>query len=328
MHRSGTSVVAHGLGVLGVELGDNLHPAGFDNPKGFWEDRDILGINEELLSHIGSAYDRLGLIGWDMQHDPVIESLKFKAVQFVHEKCDKNALWGFKDPRTARLLPFWQAVFEYVGCDVGYVIAIRNPISVAESLRLRNGFEPEKSFYLWFEHITPIILRTRGKTRVVVDYDRLLENSRVELLRIARVLGLPAPTPSALAAYENEFLEKGLRHTRFTSQDLSLYPSVPPQVITAYDLLVKLALDDISLDNPRIGQAFEVLSQELLTLSPALNFIARQEQKLFGQIAERDRVIAERDARINGILASRSWRFTRPLRFLERLARTVFRKQR
>jgi len=50
MHRSGTSVIARGLKVLGVTLGDNLMPPGEDNPKGYWEDLDINELNVELLN--------------------------------------------------------------------------------------------------------------------------------------------------------------------------------------------------------------------------------------------------------------------------------------
>ena len=59
MHRSGTSAITRGLEVLGVNLGDNLYPAAIDNPKGFWEDNDFLGINEELLAHLDYSVDRL-----------------------------------------------------------------------------------------------------------------------------------------------------------------------------------------------------------------------------------------------------------------------------
>jgi glycosyltransferase involved in cell wall biosynthesis len=45
------------------------------------------------------------------------------------------------------------------------------------------------------------------------------------------------------------------------------------------------------------------------------------------QIAERDGLIAEREARIKQIYASRSWRLTKPLRLLERLARSGLNRQ-
>jgi hypothetical protein len=306
MHRSGTSAITRGLEVLGVKLGDNLYPAAIDNPKGFWEDTDFLGINEELLAHLDYSVDRLGLIDWQMPSTDTVESLELKAEKLVSERCKKNALWGFKDPRTARLLPFWQAVFERVGCDVRYVIATRNPISIVESLYKRSGFEGGITFYLWLEHLIPAISGTINAKGVVVDYDQLLENPKLQLLRVAKALGVTAPEPLALFAFESEFLDVGLRHTYFTMQDLERYPSVPLQVVTAYDWLVKLANDSVLLDSAETKSVFEALSQELIFLSPTLNFIGYQEQKIvtFTQtIAEREQSIAALQAQTQDLQA-------------------------
>jgi len=306
MHRSGTSAITRGLEVLGVNLGDNLYPAAIDNPKGFWEDNDFLGINEELLAHLDYSVDRLGLIDWQMPSTAIVESLELKAEKLVSERCKKNALWGFKDPRTARLLPFWQAVFERVGCDVRYVIATRNPISIVESLYKRSGFEGGITFYLWLEHLIPAISGTINAKGVVVDYDQLLENPKLQLLRVAKALGVTAPEPLALFAFESEFLDVGLRHTYFTMQDLERYPSVPLQVVTAYDWLVKLANDSVLLDSAETKSVFEALSQELIFLSPTLNFIGYQEQKIvtFTQtIAEREQLIAALQAQTQDLQA-------------------------
>ncbi len=277
MHRSGTSTIARGLEVLGVSLGTNLHPADGDNPKGFWEDRDFLSINEELLAHLGFSYDRLGLIEWTMPNTSAIDSIRQKAEKLVREKCAKDTLWGFKDPRTARLLSFWQPVFDNAGCDVGYIIAIRNPISIVDSLR-KHGFKPVQSYYLWLEHLIPAVSRTKGASRVVVDYDQLLENPEHQLLRVAQAFDLHAPESLALAVYKNEFLEKALRHTVYRTQDVERCSSTPSQVVTAVDWLAKLAKDDLTLDDPRVEQAFDALSRDLVGLSPALELMARQEQ--------------------------------------------------
>ena len=306
MHRSGTSAITRGLEVLGVNLGENLYPAAIDNPKGFWEDNDFLAINKELLAHLGYSVDQLGLIDWQMPSTATIKSLELKAERLVSERCKKNALWGFKDPRTARLLPFWQTIFERVGCDVRYVIAARNPMSIVESLSKRSGFEAEITFYLWLEHLVPSILATINAKRVVVDYDQLLENPELQLLRVAKALGATAPEPLALVAFENEFLEVGLRHTHFTMHDLEHYPSVPLQVVTAYDWLVRLANDSVSLDGAEAKNAFEALSQELIFLSPTLNFIGSQEQKIVTStqtIAEREQSIAALQAQAHDLQA-------------------------
>lgn len=310
MHRSGTSATTRGLEVLGVKLGDNLHPAAIDNPKGFWEDRDFLSINEELLAYLGSGSERLGLIDWKIPKTSAIASLRLKAEKIVREKCDQNPLWAFKDPRTARLLPFWQSVFEYVDCDVRYVIVNRNPVSIVQSLYERNGFEPEKTFYLWLEHLVPAIARTMGASRVVIDYDRLLENPEQQLLRLANTLGLPAPMPLALSAFETEFLDYGLRHTYFATHDLEFYPSVPSQVITAYEWLVKMSNDDVVLNSAEIDQVFETLSRELIALSPALSLIDRQEQKMvvFSQTkTHRDQTIVDLQAEVKNMISGNAW---------------------
>ena len=56
MHRSGTSVIARGLQVMGVELGNNLMQANEYNTKGFWEDMDIYTLNEEMLNSLNKAW--------------------------------------------------------------------------------------------------------------------------------------------------------------------------------------------------------------------------------------------------------------------------------
>ena len=68
MHRSGTSALTRGLQVLGVSLGDNLMPA-FEgnNNKGFWEDLEIVSLNDALLAELGMSWHSLGAL--QQQHD-------------------------------------------------------------------------------------------------------------------------------------------------------------------------------------------------------------------------------------------------------------------
>src|SRR6185369_6162859 len=108
MHRSGTSAVTRSLQTLGVWLGENLLTAGFDNPKGFWEDRDCVAINEELLDRLHSAYDRLYLSRDINLNDPAIANLYSRATALVCKNICKQNVWGVKDPRMCRLLGFWK----------------------------------------------------------------------------------------------------------------------------------------------------------------------------------------------------------------------------
>ena len=50
MHRSGTSLVTSSLPLLGFPVGDNLMLGNEDNPRGFFEDLDVVSLNDDLLS--------------------------------------------------------------------------------------------------------------------------------------------------------------------------------------------------------------------------------------------------------------------------------------
>ena len=98
MHRSGTSAIARGLQTLGVQLGTNLFSAGFDNPKGFWEDKDVLEINEQLLRQLGAAYDSLSLLPEYNVNDPEIKPLFSKAIRYFSDSITRNYdIFGIKD---------------------------------------------------------------------------------------------------------------------------------------------------------------------------------------------------------------------------------------
>ena len=50
MHRSGTSAVSRFVNMLGFDLGEHLMAPRKDNPKGFWENEEIIHHNEELMA--------------------------------------------------------------------------------------------------------------------------------------------------------------------------------------------------------------------------------------------------------------------------------------
>jgi glycosyltransferase involved in cell wall biosynthesis len=304
MHRSGTSAIARSLQTLGVGLGDNLHPAGFDNPKGFWEDRDCIAINEELLEQFGSAYDHLNL-AWNIDiTNPAIASLYSKAVRLVSESVSKSGgIWGVKDPRMCRLLQFWKRVFDDCGCNVSYVITLRNPRSVAESLMSRNNIPYEKSYFLWLQHMVPIILDSRDETRVIVDYDLLMESPVEQITRIAQELDLPfdISNNNSLKDFLEGFLEKDLRHSSYTVSQLVQDDSLPADVFKAYKLLLRAAWDEISINAEEIQSTFEKLEDNLQAYAPAFtyaNSLEAERTSLYHVIADQNAQIADQNAEL------------------------------
>ena len=55
MHRSGTSLTARLLNLMGVYFGpeDALMEADRFNPKGYWERKDVYQLNKTILQHAG-----------------------------------------------------------------------------------------------------------------------------------------------------------------------------------------------------------------------------------------------------------------------------------
>src|SRR5687768_10876900 len=114
MHRAGTSPLTRGLAAIGVELGDNLLPPAVDNPKGFWENRVIVDLNERLLRSLDYSWSSYGLAEIDIPALTKANQFFFEVVQRIREHTSRYPVWGFKDPRSARLLPFWQSVFQHL----------------------------------------------------------------------------------------------------------------------------------------------------------------------------------------------------------------------
>jgi len=257
MHRSGTSPITRGLKALGVELGEDLLPAAPENLTGFWENAALCGLNDRLLASIERGWHSVAPIRSEMWNVPEMRAMKREAVETVRTRFGKFPLWGFKDPRTARLLPFWQDIFKHSGIAESYVLIIQNPISVARSLKVRNQFAFEKSYLLWLEHSVEAYTHTCGMPRVVVDYDALMAHPEEQLGRIAEKLALPLDlaVEDSIRDYAHGFLDNRLRHSAFEPTDVYRDTHVPDLVANTYDMLRQVALDQLDADSKEVQSA-------------------------------------------------------------------------
>src|SRR4051812_19877514 len=111
MHRSGTSAMAGSLRALGVEVGQDLLPADAHNPRGYWEDRDLFEVNEELLTAIGQRWDSVTPTTDEDLRGPAAAVSGARAETMLARKLASGGRYGLKDPRMCRLLGFWQPIF-------------------------------------------------------------------------------------------------------------------------------------------------------------------------------------------------------------------------
>ena len=263
MHRSGTSLITRALQALGVSLGENLSiEAPPDNAKGHWEDQDVLEFNQRLMAALALEWDLIGEADDALMAAPSLDPLVDEARSLILSKVADNRVWAFKDPRTARLWPFWRRVFSDNGLgQPHFVWVIRHPQPVALSLAGRNGFAPVKSHLLWLHHnIIPFEDITAG-AHVVVDYDRMLSRPRAELKRIAASMHLPVKDASSVDEFVADFLDPGLRH--FASGE-NRTATVGLELVAerAYRVLLEVARDAASPNDPDIVDQWRDICRE------------------------------------------------------------------
>jgi hypothetical protein len=268
MHRSGTSAITRGMQALGVYLGDDFLDPQPDNPTGYWEDINIFEINERLLGVFGLRWEDVGLINDDLWQDTEVDALREEAIEYLGAKFTSHPLWGFKDPRTIRLLPFWQPILQALGVDESYVLAIRNPRSVADSLKQRQGIDAVTAHLLWLIYLVPNLSKIANRPFIVADYDLVMADPCSQLERIANELKIPLNEASrtGIEKFANEFLDPALRHSFFDASEFERDLNLPPLSREAYLWLRRLATDGIPADSHRFWTAWENTHEALQRL--------------------------------------------------------------
>ena len=205
MHRSGTSVITKSLECLGVSLGDNAEWYGKDNEAGFWEDRDVLAIDEALIARYGGIWSDPVCAVPPSPADWAVPDIKSIARRALTTKLERFPLLAIKEPRMCRLLPFWRDVL--IRCEVSVIHVVRHPMAVARSLEKRNGIRIERGLALWLDHVERQFADVDPAwPSVTVRYEWFMEGAELEVRRIGDALGLTFD--------EDKAIEFGANHWR------------------------------------------------------------------------------------------------------------------
>jgi glycosyltransferase involved in cell wall biosynthesis len=274
MHRSGTSAITRGLELFGVDLGQNLLAANEYNPKGYFEDNQLVNINDNILRKSGSLWSALQFLEPADLLGSRFEKEQNEARKFLKGKLAQGIPIGLKDPRLSRILPLWQKIFVEMGVRVGYLIAFRNPFEIASSLEKRDGMSVDYGLTLWGSYQTDALRHTEGKSRLFVGFHQLLENSERELTRISEFLETTwNPRAQSALEYEKKFLDAGLRHHK-TEKRQALEP-VELQALA-------LALDKVcqKSDKKELEDVRNAAKEALLGMMQLSDLIRKNNQNL------------------------------------------------
>ena len=322
MPRSGTSAITCGLQALGIDLGKKFaKPDMAWNPKGFWEDTDIVyKINRGVLFALNHDWMSVSLIDPGHFKQACLDHLKQDAVTLIEQRMANTDYWGFKDPRTAKILPFWQDVFSRLYLKDKYIITLRNPLSSAYSYHRLSGIDIEVGLLLWLMHLVPAIQGTQGKERVMVSYDMMMQNPHVQLERIQRRLNLPILSDSSEKnKYVDEFLDKTLRHYEYSMDDLVSHSAtaISPFCVKMYQLFMQIAKDEIAFDSDVFLLEWQTLMQEfnpIYLIYSYIDVLLKKNKRL--------------EKNILSLKKSIPWRLVYPLRIIDDFLRDKRKKAR
>jgi hypothetical protein len=199
--RSGTSLASGILAGSGYFMGDRLYPPAEGNPKGYFEDPEINGLNEDLLATVVPRRPRgpLGKIlfaarpGTSQRWLSVVPvGTRIHATDSILERIQALCIrqpFCFKDPRFSYTLPVWRP---FLGHSV-FVCVFRDPSVTIESIikecktnKSMHGFSINrpKALAIWtamYSHILKVHYPAGGDW-LFFHYRQLLDHTVQKLL--------------------------------------------------------------------------------------------------------------------------------------------------
>ncbi|MCX5946876.1 MAG: hypothetical protein NTY67_01355 [Cyanobacteria bacterium] len=250
MHRSGTSAITGMLAQAGFAAPLDQMPANTVNPKGFWESLSIVKLNEDFLEKMESHWSSsLPLpAGWDES----ISAREWRTdlINTISEVFKGEELPTIKDPRFCLLIPGLEPWLESRLIDTSFIIPIRNPLEVYNSLLKAQGTDLHNALRLWIHSILTAERVTRGYGRTFISFDILIQDPTSVLEACLKMVAAAADreNTASIANYESKarheafdqataFIDKSLKRQRadITEKDFSETGS------TRDTILIKLA---------------------------------------------------------------------------------------
>jgi hypothetical protein len=189
MGRSGTSLVAGILEILGVNMGDSLKQASKSNPKGYFEDLDFVHLMEEIFQNAkkGGNY-------WNPPtHEEILaqrDKFDDRIRRLVSKKQSENQIWGWKMPWTNLTIELF---LPYLS-NPNFVIVFRNPIGNAHSFvehnKILSLFESLKLINFYNKEILEFLERHPNLPKIFISFEKILSNPNTEARSLANFLGL------------------------------------------------------------------------------------------------------------------------------------------
>ena len=205
---------------LGVDMADKIPGPGHtspapDNPRGHWERWEIVEFHDRILGlfnrdYAGRFHDFALPVAW--WADPRVAQIRREIIAFLEKRMGEG-YFGFKDPRTVRLMPVWHQIFSELKLSPKIVLCLRNPAQVARSLHARDGLDPANGEYRWLVHMIDFFRYASKFEFCTVEYEDWFDNPSANIERLQEI------SRFAMAAKRSRSGSNAVRHhrSRFTT---------------------------------------------------------------------------------------------------------------
>jgi hypothetical protein len=164
--RTGTSLIMQALNELGMTVSENMTPASEQNPYGAYEDLDILAIQTDIFKSLNTKPKIPLPDDWLLKTD--VNGYVDQLCNVIIDRINGSpTIFGFKDPRTAVLLPLWFKVFNRVRIVPKYILSVRNPSASVRSLISQYHFGESISELFWLHKNCSALAHTGGNCFIV-----------------------------------------------------------------------------------------------------------------------------------------------------------------
>lgn len=334
MHRSGTSALTRVLSLCGAAL--PKHPLAGppeSNARGHWEPLPIVDAHEQFLTAAGRRWDDILEFPESMFRSKLAAKYERHLTELALREFGDAAMFILKDPRVSRLMHLWRPVFKKINAVPYAIIAIRNPLEVADSLERRDGWDQYRALVVWLRYMLAAERDTRDFPRCFIHYDHLIEDWRAAVVTIEDRLEISfGASQEGQAAKEIEaFLSPEMRHHKYRPIELLARGDIADCVKRAY-CCFSLAADTGEIDYA----ALDSISNALDGAGAILRRIRQRQHrgKEFSidipHDATRDALLAlvlaelgqtrdsatQAEYRLRKVLTSKSWRLTMVFQFV------------
>jgi hypothetical protein len=237
MHRSGTSFTCNLLHAMGADCGEDdlLLERDVWNQKGYFENREVLALNNRLILGKGPAelYEKVlasslsegmkanlkSLLNLPSFIFPTLGSMERRAFQCsekIGALSSKYRNVVIKDVRFSLTVGAWRTHGEIEKVLYCY----RHPMEVAMSLKKRQHIPLWKGLQLWRQHVERFFQQAEGLPVVVANYHNLMGGEDLAMTEMRRLY----------AFLEQPFDEANAREVLASVREEGLYHNRRPEV--------------------------------------------------------------------------------------------------